>query len=280
MHQTDADEMDAYERLLGDAMAGDATLFSRAGRRRGGLGDRRSDPGRRDAGPRVRAGHLGPARRRAPDRRRRAAGMRRRPETSKMDRSMNEKGPPRRPTRPRARRPIPVCWPPPPGPPSWSPTAPGSGSARGAPPRRSSRALGARARRGLQGVGRADVGGVGAAGPLARRFRSSSIDRGDAARPHRRRRRRGDAQPRSRQGARRRLRARADRGGGLAPADHPGDAREAGPGAVRQRKRFPVEVIPMALGLATRRLKALGLSPVQRVDPAAGGAVHLASTAT
>ena len=29
MHQTDADEMDAYERLLGDAMAGDATLFSR-----------------------------------------------------------------------------------------------------------------------------------------------------------------------------------------------------------------------------------------------------------
>jgi glucose-6-phosphate 1-dehydrogenase len=29
MHQTGADEMDAYERLLGDAMAGDATLFSR-----------------------------------------------------------------------------------------------------------------------------------------------------------------------------------------------------------------------------------------------------------
>jgi len=29
MHQSDADEMDAYERLLGDAMAGDATLFSR-----------------------------------------------------------------------------------------------------------------------------------------------------------------------------------------------------------------------------------------------------------
>jgi glucose-6-phosphate 1-dehydrogenase len=29
MHQTDAEEMDAYERLLGDAMAGDATLFSR-----------------------------------------------------------------------------------------------------------------------------------------------------------------------------------------------------------------------------------------------------------
>jgi len=29
MHQTDAEEMDAYERLLGDAMEGDATLFSR-----------------------------------------------------------------------------------------------------------------------------------------------------------------------------------------------------------------------------------------------------------
>jgi glucose-6-phosphate 1-dehydrogenase len=29
VHQTDAEEMDAYERLLGDAMAGDATLFAR-----------------------------------------------------------------------------------------------------------------------------------------------------------------------------------------------------------------------------------------------------------
>jgi ribose 5-phosphate isomerase A len=34
---------------------------------------------------------------------------------------------------------------------------------------------------------------------------------------------------------------------------------------------FPVEVIPMAAGLAIRRLKALGLSPVTRVDPGAGG---------
>jgi ribose 5-phosphate isomerase A len=34
---------------------------------------------------------------------------------------------------------------------------------------------------------------------------------------------------------------------------------------------FPVEVIPMAAGLAIRRLKALGLSPVARVDPAAAG---------
>ena len=28
-HHPDADEMDAYERVLGDAMAGDATLFAR-----------------------------------------------------------------------------------------------------------------------------------------------------------------------------------------------------------------------------------------------------------
>jgi glucose-6-phosphate 1-dehydrogenase len=28
-HHPQADEMDAYERLLGDAMAGDATLFAR-----------------------------------------------------------------------------------------------------------------------------------------------------------------------------------------------------------------------------------------------------------
>ena len=29
VHQADCDEMDAYERLLGDAMDGDATLFAR-----------------------------------------------------------------------------------------------------------------------------------------------------------------------------------------------------------------------------------------------------------
>ncbi len=29
MHETGGDEMDAYERLLGDAMDGDATLFAR-----------------------------------------------------------------------------------------------------------------------------------------------------------------------------------------------------------------------------------------------------------
>ena len=36
-----------YERLLGDAMAGDPTLFARAGRGRGGVGDRRPGPPRR-----------------------------------------------------------------------------------------------------------------------------------------------------------------------------------------------------------------------------------------
>jgi ribose 5-phosphate isomerase A len=35
---------------------------------------------------------------------------------------------------------------------------------------------------------------------------------------------------------------------------------------------FPVEVIPMGAGLATRRLKALGLKPVLRQDPKAGRA--------
>jgi ribose 5-phosphate isomerase A len=37
------------------------------------------------------------------------------------------------------------------------------------------------------------------------------------------------------------------------------------------KEGFPVEVIPMAAGLAIRRLKALGLSPVQRTNPGAGG---------
>jgi ribose 5-phosphate isomerase A len=40
---------------------------------------------------------------------------------------------------------------------------------------------------------------------------------------------------------------------------------------------FPVEVIPMAAGLAIRRLKALGLSPVGRADPAAAGGGPLIS---
>ncbi|HVV51734.1 MAG TPA: ribose-5-phosphate isomerase RpiA [Polyangia bacterium] len=34
---------------------------------------------------------------------------------------------------------------------------------------------------------------------------------------------------------------------------------------------FPVEVIPMGAGLAVRRLKALGLKPILRQDPKAGG---------
>jgi ribose 5-phosphate isomerase A len=40
---------------------------------------------------------------------------------------------------------------------------------------------------------------------------------------------------------------------------------------------FPVEVIPMAAGLAVRRLKALGLSPVARVDAATAGGSPLIS---
>ena len=40
---------------------------------------------------------------------------------------------------------------------------------------------------------------------------------------------------------------------------------------------FPVEVIPMAAGLAIRRLKALGLSPVARVDAATAGGSPLIS---
>jgi ribose 5-phosphate isomerase A len=37
------------------------------------------------------------------------------------------------------------------------------------------------------------------------------------------------------------------------------------------KEGFPVEVIPLAAGLAIRRMKALGLTPVERRDPAAGG---------
>jgi ribose 5-phosphate isomerase A len=40
---------------------------------------------------------------------------------------------------------------------------------------------------------------------------------------------------------------------------------------------FPVEIIPLAAGLATRRLKALGLRPVTRHDPATGQPVTSAN---
>ena len=40
---------------------------------------------------------------------------------------------------------------------------------------------------------------------------------------------------------------------------------------------FPVEVIPLAAGLAIRRMKALGLTPVERLDPAAAGGSPLIS---
>ena len=66
---------EAYERLILDAMLGDATLFTRAGRDRGAVGARRRDRRRlaaRPAGvPELRGRHLGPAvgRRAAPPRR-------------------------------------------------------------------------------------------------------------------------------------------------------------------------------------------------------------------
>ena len=58
---TGRDEMDAYERLLGDAMAGDADALRPRGRGRGGVADRRAGARQRDAGARVRAGTWGPA---------------------------------------------------------------------------------------------------------------------------------------------------------------------------------------------------------------------------
>ena len=70
------DEMDAYERLLGDAMAGDATLFARQDGVEAAWAIVDPILGDVDAGARVRAGHLGPRRRRAPDRRRRRLAAR------------------------------------------------------------------------------------------------------------------------------------------------------------------------------------------------------------
>ena len=54
-----ADEMDAYERVLGDAMHGDTTLFAREDyvEEAWRIVDPRADS--RHAGPRIRAGHLG-----------------------------------------------------------------------------------------------------------------------------------------------------------------------------------------------------------------------------
>ena len=73
-----ADEMDAYERVLGDAMAGDADPVRPGGLRRGGVANRRPGAEGRDTGVRVRAGYAGapgrPARRCPPP----AAGRTRR----------------------------------------------------------------------------------------------------------------------------------------------------------------------------------------------------------
>ena len=49
MHQPGGDEMDAYERLLGDAMDGDATLFARQDAVEAAWAIVRADPRRRDA---------------------------------------------------------------------------------------------------------------------------------------------------------------------------------------------------------------------------------------
>ena len=78
VHQDDGDEMDAYERLLGDAMAGDATLFSRQDGVEAAWAIVDPILERRDAGPPVRAGHLGPPGRRAAHRRRRRLARARR----------------------------------------------------------------------------------------------------------------------------------------------------------------------------------------------------------
>ena len=49
-----------YERLLGDAMRGDATLFARQDERRGGVARGGPDPRQRRPAVRVRAGTWGP----------------------------------------------------------------------------------------------------------------------------------------------------------------------------------------------------------------------------
>ena len=71
----EGDEMDAYERLLGDAMDGDADAVRASGRRRGVVGDRRSDSRQPDTALRVRARHVGTGRSRAPHRGRRRLAL-------------------------------------------------------------------------------------------------------------------------------------------------------------------------------------------------------------
>ena len=52
-------EKSPYERLLGDAIRGDTSLFTQRRQRRGGLARRRADSRRRGAARRIRARHLG-----------------------------------------------------------------------------------------------------------------------------------------------------------------------------------------------------------------------------
>ncbi len=67
-HHPDGDEMDAYERLLGDAMRGDPTLFAREDYVEQAW--RIVDPilEKSTPGLRIRTGHLGPGRSRPPHR--------------------------------------------------------------------------------------------------------------------------------------------------------------------------------------------------------------------
>ena len=60
MHQPTSDEMEPYERLLGDAMEGDATLFAREDEVEAAWAIVDADLEHRHAGARVRARQLGP----------------------------------------------------------------------------------------------------------------------------------------------------------------------------------------------------------------------------
>ena len=68
VQNTGKDEVDAYERLLTDAMKGDPDALRPRGRGRGRVEGRRRDPRRRHAGPSVRARDLGTGRGRPADR--------------------------------------------------------------------------------------------------------------------------------------------------------------------------------------------------------------------
>ncbi len=68
VHHPDKNEMLPYERLLGEAMEGDTSMFAREDSVDAAWAIVEPDPRRRDARARVRARKLGPGRRRSPDR--------------------------------------------------------------------------------------------------------------------------------------------------------------------------------------------------------------------